>query len=211
VPRPRRVGYDRGMSGDAGRTIDPEFPGLAPDVVEGYRNTPETMVAEIIDGALSLLPRPRLDHARSVGELHGELRGPFDRGRGGPGGWIILVEPELHLGARPDVLVPDLAAWRRARAPADFLRGAAATLAPDWCCEVLSPSTEKLDRGRKLAIYHREGVGHVWLVSPVMQTVEVLRRQDIGWGLVATFEGDAVVRAEPFDAVPLDLAGLWPA
>ncbi len=76
---------------------------------------------------------------------------------------------------------------------------------------MLSPSTEKLDRGRKLAIYHREGVGHVWLVSPVMQTVEVLRRLDIGWGLVATFEGDAVVRAEPFDAVPLDLAGLWPA
>ena len=197
------------MSGDAARTIDPEFPGLAPDVVEGYRNAPAHLVAEIIYGELSLLPRPRLGHATAAEGLSEELGPPFRRGRGGPGGWVILPEPELHLGPLPDVLVPDRAGWRRERLPDGFIDGAFAILAPDWCCEVLSPSTEKLDRGRKLAIYHREGVGHVWLVSPVMQTVEVLRRQDIGWGLVATFEGDAVVRAEPFDAVPLDLAGLW--
>ena len=203
------MGYAPGMSGDAARTIDPELPNLAPDVVEGYRNAPETMVAEIIDGWLSLMPRPRLEHARSAGELHGELRGPFDRGRGGPGGWVILPEPELHLGPLPDVLVPDLAGWRRERLPEGFITGAFASVAPDWCCEVLSPSTEKVDRGRKLAIYHREGVGHVWLVSPTLRSVEVYRRADIGWLLVATFEGDAVVRAEPFDAVPLDLAGLW--
>jgi len=197
------------MSGDAARTIDPEFPNLAPEVVEGYRNAPETKVAEIIDGELSLMPRPRLEHARSAGELHGELRGPFDRGRGGPGGWVILPEPELRLGPLPDVLVPDLAGWRRERLPEGFITGAFAAVAPDWCCEVLSPSTEKVDRGRKLAIYHREGVGHVWLVSPVLRSVEVYRRADIGWLLLATFEGDAVVRAEPFDAVELDLAGLW--
>ena len=197
------------MSGDAARTIDPEFPNLAPDVVAGYRNAPETMVAEIIDGELSLMPRPRLRHARSAGELHGELRGPFDRGRGGPGGGVILPEPELHLGPLPDVVVPDRAGWRRERLPDRFIAGAFASLAPDWCCEVLSPSTEKVDRGRKLAIYHREVVGHVWLVSPALRTVEVYRRADIGWLLVATFEGDAVVRAEPFDAIELDLAGLW--
>lgn len=203
------MGYAPGMSGDAARTIDPEFPNLAPEVVEGYRNAPETKVAEIIDGELSLMPRPRLEHARSAGELHGELRGPFDRGRGGPGGWLILPEPELRLGLLPDVLVPDLAGWRRERLPEGFITGAFAAVAPDWCCEVLSPSTEKVDRGRKLAIYHREGVRHVWLVSPVLRSVEVYRRADIGWLLLATFEGDAVVRAEPFDAVPLDLAGLW--
>jgi Uma2 family endonuclease len=152
------------MSGDATRTLDPEFPNLAPDVVAGYRNAPETVVAEIIDGALSLTPRPRLRHARSASALGGELQGPFDRGRGGPGGWIILHEPELHLGPRPDVVVPDLAGWRRERVPVDFMEDAAATLAPDWCCEVLSPSTEEVDRGRKLDIYRREGVGHVWLV-----------------------------------------------
>jgi len=197
------------MSGDAARTLDPELPDLAPDVVEAWRNAPETMVAEIIDGQLSLMPRPRLEHARSAGRLGAELDGPFDRGRGGPGGWVILPEPELRLGPRPDVLVPDLAGWRRERLPEGFIGGAFAVLAPDWCCEVLSPSTEKVDRGRKLAIYHREGVGHVWLVSPTLRSVEVYRRADIGWLLLATFEGDAVVRAEPFDAVPLELAGLW--
>ncbi|MDP3216440.1 MAG: Uma2 family endonuclease [Deltaproteobacteria bacterium] len=197
------------MSGDAARTIDPELPNLSPDVVEGYRNAPETMVAEIIDGELSLMPRPRLGHARSAGRLGADLDGPFDRGRDGPGGWVILPEPELRLGPLPDVLVPDLAGWRRERLPVGFIEGAFASVAPDWCCEVLSPSTEKVDRGRKLAIYHREGVGHVWLVSPVLRSVEVYRRADIGWLLVATFEGNDVVRAEPFDAVPLDLAGLW--
>jgi Uma2 family endonuclease len=197
------------MSGDAARTIDPEFPNLDPAVVEGYRNAPETMVAEIIGGELSLMPRPRLEHARSAGELHGELRGPFDRGRGGPGGWVILPEPELHLGPIPDVLVPDLAGWRRERLPVGFIEAAFASLAPDWCCEVLSPSTERVDRGRKLDLYRREGVAHVWLVSPALQTLEVLRRHDLGWLLVATFAGDTAVRAEPFDAVELDLAGLW--
>jgi Uma2 family endonuclease len=203
------VGYAPGMSGDAARTIDPELPNLASDVVEGYRNAPETMVAEIIDGELSLMPRPRLEHARSAGRLGADLDGPFDRGRGGPGGWVILPEPELRLGPLPDVVVPDLAGWRRERLPEGFITGAFAAVAPDWCCEVLSPSTEKVDRGRKLAIYYREGVGHVWLVSPTLHSVEVYRRADIGWLLLATFEGDAVVRAEPFDAVPLDLAGLW--
>ncbi|MDP3217424.1 MAG: Uma2 family endonuclease [Deltaproteobacteria bacterium] len=197
------------MSGDAARTLEPEFPNLAPDVVAGYRNAPEHLVAEIIDGELSLMPRPRLRHARSASALGGELQGPFDRGRGGPGGWIILDEPELHLGPRPDIVVPDLAGWRRERVPGGFMDDAAATLAPDWCCEVLSPSTEEVDRGRKLDIYRREGVGHVWLVSPTLRSVEVLRRHDLGWLLVATFWGDAVVRAEPFDAVELDLAGLW--
>jgi Uma2 family endonuclease len=206
---PCRVGYDPGMSGDAAHTIEREFPNLAPDVVEGYRTAPETMVAEILDGALSLMPRPRLGHATAAEGLSEELGPPFRRGRGGPGGWVILPEPELHLGPLPDVLVPDLAGWRRERLPDGFIAGAFASVAPDWCCEVLSPSTERVDRGRKLAIYHREGVGHVWLVSPTLRSVEVYRRADIGWLLLATFEGDALVRAEPFDAVPIDLAGLW--
>ena len=197
------------MSGDAARTIDPEFPNLDPAVVEGYRNAPETMVAEILDGELSLLPRPRLEHTNAASALGDELGPPFRRGRGGPGGWVILPEPELHLGPLPDVLVPDLAGWRRERLPVGFIEAAFASLAPDWCCEVLSPSTERVDRGRKLDLYRREGVAHVWLVSPALQTLEVLRRHDLGWLLVATFAGDTAVRAEPFDAVPIDLAALW--
>ncbi|MDO9020931.1 MAG: Uma2 family endonuclease [Deltaproteobacteria bacterium] len=202
------------MAGDAARTLDPEFPHVDPDVVAGYRSAPETMVAEIIGGELSLMPRPHRQHVRAAGELHGELRGPFDRGRDGPGGWMLMVEPELRLGPRPDVLVPDIAGWRRTRLPVGFLARetpAFIDLAPDWVCEVLSPSTEQADRGRKLDVYRREGVGHVWLVSPVLRTVEVFRRHDLGWLLVATFAGDERVRAEPFDAVELDLGVVWAA
>jgi Uma2 family endonuclease len=106
------------------------------------------------------------------------------------------------------MVVPDLAGWRRERLPADFMEGAAATLTPDWCCEVLSPSTEEIDRGRKLDVYRREGVAHVWLVSPTLRSVEVLRRHDQGCLLVATLRGGAVVRVETFAALELDLAGL---
>ena len=89
------------------------------------------------------------------------------------------------------------------------LDGKQCPCAPGWVCEVLSPSTEQVDRGRKLDLYRREGVGHVWLVSPVLRTVEVFRRHDLGWLLTATFAGDVAVRAEPFDAVALDLAVVW--
>lgn len=205
------MGYDQRVSGDPARTLDLEFPNLPPDVVEGYRSTPEHLVAEIIAGELSLLPRPRRRrHARGATRLAGKLVGFDDPGEGDPGGWVILAEPELRLGPHPDILVPDIGGWRRERVPPDFLdEGDGLTLAPDWCCEVLSPSTERLDRGRKLDVYHRERIGHVWLVSFALRTLEVYRWADLGWLLVATFAEADVVCAEPFDAVPLDLAGLW--
>lgn len=197
------------MSSAASR-LHPRFPGLAPEVVEGYLRAPETMVAEVIDGGLSLMPRPRRQHARAAGRLGAWLDGPFDTGP--PGGWLFLPEPELHLGARPDILVPDLAGWRRKRVPADFLADDAPAfvdLAPDWVCEVLSPRTESTDRGAKMRIYRREGVGHVWLVNPALRTLEVWRLAGDLYSLVDTFEGVAAVRAEPFEAVELPLAALW--
>jgi Uma2 family endonuclease len=136
-----------------------------------------------------------------------DLGSPFQRGRGGPGGWVILDEPELHLGA--DILVPDLAAWRAERFPG--AGGAFLTCAPDWVCEVLSPGTQRIDRVRKMPIYAREGVGHVWLVDPIEQTLEVYRRAEPLWTLVATFGADVVARVEPFDAIELDLGSIWPA
>jgi Uma2 family endonuclease len=191
---------------------DPRFPGLRADVVAGYLAAPDTTVAEVIDGELSLMPRPRRQHARAAGRLGAKLDGPYDLGEGGPGGWVFLHEPELHLGQKPDILAPDLAGWRRERVPKDFLADDATAytdLAPDWVCEVLSECTEATDRGKKRRIYRRERVGHYWLVDPRDRTLEVYRLVDGKWWEVDTYEGDAIVRAEPFDAIELDLSLLW--
>jgi Uma2 family endonuclease len=167
---------------------------------------PPNFVGEILGGELYASPRPASPHTRAASRLGGELLGPFDRGRGGPGGWVILDEPELHLGQ--DVLVPDLAGWRRERMPR-MPRTAAFTLAPDWLCEVLSPSTAALDRARKMAVYAREGVRHLWLVDPEPRTLEVYRLENGRWSLLDTHVGEVTVRAEPFEALALELGALW--
>jgi Uma2 family endonuclease len=167
---------------------------------------PENFVAEILGGELYATPRPASPHALVAMALSVKLGGPFHFGENGPGGWWLLNEPELHFGA--DVLVPDIAGWRRERMPT-VPAVAHFTLAPDWLCEVLSPSTEGIDRQKKLAIYAREGVRHVWLVNPLLQTLEVWRLESERWSLVVAHEGNALVRAEPFDAVELPLAALW--
>ena len=167
---------------------------------------PDHLVAEILDGELHATPRPALRHALAGSRLGSEIGGPFDRGRGGPGGWWILYEPELHFGA--DIVVPDFAGWRRQRLPAipsePYL-----TLAPDWACEIVSPSTETIDRGRKLALYAREQVSHLWLLNPLAETLEVYRLESARWVLLGTDVGDATIRAEPFEAIELDLYRLW--
>jgi Uma2 family endonuclease len=167
---------------------------------------PENVVGEILDGTLVTNPRPASAHAQASSALGGELFTRFGRHRGGPGGWVILDEPELHLAS--DVLVPDIAGWRRERMPKRPAT-AAFVLAPDWVCEVLSDSTRKVDRADKLPIYAREGVTHAWLVDPAARTLEVFRREGAHWLLLATHHGDALVHAEPFDAVELDLSDLW--
>jgi Uma2 family endonuclease len=167
---------------------------------------PENFVAEILEGELYAFPRPASPHGRAASRLGVKLGAPFEDGENGPGGWWFIDEPELHFGA--DVVVPDVAAWRREHM-LTVPNVAYFTLAPDWLCEVLSPSTRAIDRGKKLPIYAREGVGHVWLVDPLLQTLEVLRLQSQGWSLVATHEAEAKVRAEPFDAVELALRALW--
>jgi Uma2 family endonuclease len=174
---------------------------------EDVLNAPEHMVAELIDGELFLQPRPAKPQAAAKAALGEELGPPFKRGRGGPGGWIILYEPELHLGQ--DVLVPDLAGWRRERMPALTTDEAYFTLPPDWACEVLSPRTASTDRARKLPIYARYEVAHVWLVDPLQRTLEVLKRDGSRWLILAVHEANERVRAVPFDAIELDLAILW--
>ena len=175
---------------------------------EDVLNAPENKVAEILDGELILSPRPAPRHALAASRL-GRILGPYDDDPGGPGGWWILDEPELHLGDETvETVVPDLAGWRRERMPS-MPDGAFFTLAPDWVCEVLSPSTERIDRGKKLRDYAAAGITHAWLVKPSDRTLEVLRLREGAWTIVAVWEDRAVVRAEPFEAIELELARLW--
>ena len=167
---------------------------------------PAHLVAEIVDGELVTSPRPATRHARASSRLGIELGGPFDRGTRGPGGWVILDEPELHLHG--DVLVPDLAGWRRERMP-ELPDGVGIELPPDWLCEVLSPSTVAHDRGAKLPVYAREGVRHVWFVDPLARLLEVYRLESSRYVVVGAFRDASLVRAEPFDAIELELGALW--
>jgi Uma2 family endonuclease len=180
--------------------------GHRPATYDDLLKVPDNFVAEILDGELYASPRPAPRHADASSGLGGALRNPFDRGRGGPGGWRILDEPELHLGA--DVVVPDLAGWKRERLPA-LPEEAFFSLAPDWVCEVVSPSTAAMDRVKKLGIYARERIAHVWLVDPIACTLEILRLEGGRWTIVSSSSGLAVLCAEPFDAIELDLSLLW--
>ena len=170
-------------------------------------DAPAHLVAEIINGTLHTHPRPASRHALATSRLTIELGGPFDRGRGGPGGWWIIDEPELHLDE--EIMVPDLAGWRRERMP-DYPDTAYFTLAPDWVCEVLSPSTRKLDLHEKRPLYALAGVGHLWLVDPTDRTLEAFELREGEWVLIATAKDDEPVSIRPFDAITFSLADLWP-
>lgn len=169
---------------------------------------PAHVVGELVDGALYTSPRPAVPHARAAGAVSYDLLGPFDRGHGdGPGGWWILVELELHLG--DDILLPDVAGWRRDKMPV-LPDTAAFTAAPDWVREVVSPSTGRLDRVVKMPRYARAGVSHLWLVEPVDRTLEVYGLDATGrWVVLSTHGGDDRVRAAPFQAVEIDLSRWW--
>jgi Uma2 family endonuclease len=167
---------------------------------------PSCVVAEVLDGELSLQPRPAIPHAAATSALGVELGSPFGRGRGGPGGWLIVDQPELHFG--DDIVVPDLAGWRRerlARLPdAPYI-----TVAPDWVCEALSPATARLDRTRKRPVYAREGVRWLWFLEALARTLEAFELMDARYALLGSWADDARARIPPFDAIELELAVLW--
>jgi len=180
-----------------------------PATYEDLKLVPDHMVAEILDGELIATPRPASPHARAASILLTDLVGPFDRdkgGPGGPGGWWLLAEPELHLHG--DVVVPDVAGWRRERMP--VMRSVPAfELPPDWICEVLSPRTVRHDRRQKMRIYARERVTYLWFVEPVERTLEVYRLEGTRWTTAGAFGDDEKVRAEPFGEIELDLTRWW--
>lgn len=167
---------------------------------------PENRVGEIVHGTLYSSPRPAPRHARASSSIGVSVGGSYDHGTGGPGGWWILDEPECHLG--PHVLVPDLAGWRRERLPS-LPDTAWFEQAPDWVCEVLSPSTARLDRVQKMPVYAAAGVAHLWLVDPDLRTLEAYAREGERWLLLGSYADTDAVRVAPFDAVALDLSLLW--
>jgi hypothetical protein len=172
-------------------------------------DAPEHMVAEVLAGVLHLHPRPAGPHTIAAGATFSQIHFPFHLAKGGPGGWAIAAEPELHLDH--DILVPDIAGWRHStmdHMPDDLVFF---EIRPDWICEVLSPSTERIDRTIKLPIYARAGVEHAWLVDPRGHTLEVLQRENAGlsWTTIETFRDDQQVRAQPFEAIEFDLGVLW--
>ncbi|MDP4023228.1 Uma2 family endonuclease [Methylobacterium sp. NEAU 140] len=168
---------------------------------------PAHLVAEIVDGVLETHPRPRPRHASVSLKLGGELDFPFGRGRGGPGGWVFMSEPELHLGHH--VVVPDLAGWRRERMPVEPDTAFVET-PPDWVCEILSPSTARLDRGPKRRIYAEAGIGHLWLLDPGDGVLEAFALVDGRWLLLGTVQRGETVAMPPFDAAPFPLDDLFP-
>lgn len=182
------------------------LPELKPATYADLCAIPAHLVAEIINGTLYTHPRPSPRHARASSLLGGKLIGPFDEGSDGPGGWWILDEPECHLGF--DIVVPDLAGWRRERLP-KLPEGAYFDISPDWVCEVLSPGTAKLDRVEKMPLYARQGVSHIWLIDPIERTLEVFENTPNGWLLLGAFENDDAVSIAPFAATRFNLGVLW--
>ena len=168
---------------------------------------PPNVVGEILFGALETHPRPAPRHGIAALSLGAELAGAFQRGRGGPGGWIFMDEPELHFG--PHVIVPDIAGWRRERLP-QLPDTAWIETPPDWVCEVTSPATERRDRGSKRRIYAEAGVPHYWIVNPTLRLLEAYSLTGQNWLLLASLRDDEEVSVPPFDAISFSLGQLWP-
>lgn len=171
---------------------------------------PPNLVGEILDGQLVASPRPAGPHTAAASSLGAYLNVLFDRGVGGPGGWRIYDEPELSLSVDPryDPVVPDIAGWRLDVMPEAYVTPQV-HVTPNWVCEVLSPSTARIDRMLKMPFYARAGVEYLWLVDALVETIEVYRLQESQWVSEVTVGGDATVRIAPFDSVEMDLAPLW--
>jgi Uma2 family endonuclease len=174
---------------------------------EDLYSIPENTTGQIIDGELIVNPRPSRKHVHTASALGGEVMPPYHFGRsGGPGGWVILDEPEIKLGQ--NIVVPDLAGWKRERFPATEETNWI-SIPPDWVCEVLSPSTLRVDKIRKMPIYAQNGVQYFWLIDPLAKTLDIYRLESGRWAVAGFFFDDDKVRAEPFQELEIELSNLW--
>lgn len=169
---------------------------------------PDGLTGEVIDGQLHTQPRPAGPHAVAASRLGADIEGPYGRGRGGPGGWWIIDEPEVHFVRDTEVLVPDIAGWRRERMP-QIPRDQRFEVVPDWVCEVLSPGTESKDRKVKMPLYARHGVHYAWIVNPADKVLEAYALEGGGWKAVGRFQGDDKVSFPPFGEIAVALGDLW--
>jgi Uma2 family endonuclease len=177
-------------------------------VYEQLQALPEHITGEIIAGELYTQPRPAGPQCEAGSVLGMRVGPPFRFGEGGPGGWWIVDEPEIHFVRDTVVVVPDLAGWRRERMPT-IPQGHRFEIVPDWVCEILSPSTGKKDRAKKLPLYARQGVAYAWLVDPLARTLEAFKLEQGRWVLIAILEDEAPVSVDPFDAITFALGDLW--
>jgi Uma2 family endonuclease len=174
---------------------------------EDLYSIPENMTGEIINGELIVTPRPAPKHIRTASVLGSKIMPPYDFGEGGgPGGWIFLIEVEVQLGEH--TVVPDLAGWKKERFPKN-LEHNYISVAPDWVCEILSPSTFRADKVKKMPIYAHYGVGHIWLIDPVAMTMDAFRLESGKWVLLGSFSENDKVRADPFQEIEIHLEDLW--
>jgi len=173
---------------------------------DDLHNLADNMIGEIVNGSLYATPRPSPRHAKITSELGAEIIYPYRFGRGGPGGWIILDEPEIQLSSH--TLVPDIAGWKQDNFPS-LLKTNWIDVAPDWICEVLSPGTLRLDKTQKMPIYAEHHVQHLWLINPIDKTLDVFKWSSQGWLLLHAYVENDMVRADPFQEIEIDLAELW--
>jgi Uma2 family endonuclease len=176
-------------------------------VYESLFDIPDNMTGEIINGELIATPRPSRKHSVVISRLGFELGPPYDFGRGGgPGGWVIVDEPETSFGE--NILVPDMAGWKKERFPVEEPHNWI-SVAPDWVCEILSPTTAQVDRAEKMPIYAQHHVLHAWLIDPIVKTLEIFRLESGRWVVLGVYAKSAKVHAEPFPEIELDLGLLW--
>ena len=174
---------------------------------EDLFNIPENMRGEIINGELIVTPRPSRKHGYVAATLIEEVGPPYHRGRGGPGGWIFIVEPEIILGEH--IIIPDVAGWKAERFPKEEEQNPISAV-PDWVCEIISsPKGELYDRGEKMSIYAEYGVHHAWLINPAIRSLEAYRLESGRWSRLGVFGERKKVRVEPFQEIEFDLGDFW--